>query len=389
MRPLFTWLVVALVLLGARRAQAEPPHPSELVSGSAAHDESRPADAPRLDRSVDIPAVPPEYLEHDGGWIQFAYHPSARERVRPLIELADSIREQLRRELGADVLKHAEVRIAAIAAEMARLAPTDHIGPRTAMAFGNQGLVVMSLASPLEIEPSDLEATFRHQLAHIALDDALKGRSVPTWFHEAFAVDASGQGVGLRAQTMALASLRRQLLPFRHLGIRYPESMPQASIAQAQAVDFVQYLKSRDDGGIGPLIDTIHRTNHFEQALEMTYATDAASLENAWRRDVARRYSFLPIMLAGALVWLLVATGAVIRRSRAARRARREEEAREEALREAEIEEATAQAAEVANDEDGRIHMVIAAPRIKGAKTLPPTLDVPKIEHDGNWHTLH
>jgi len=386
-KSVFRWLAVALSLLVVGPARAAP-QASQRLSGPF-DDQSRPLDAPRLGPSVDVPAVPPEYLEHDGGWIQFAYHPSARERVRPLIEQADDIREQLRKDLGTDVLDHAEVRIAAIAAEIARLAPTEHVGPRTAMAFGDQSLVVMSLASPLQIEPPDLETTFRHQLTHIALDDALEGGTVPTWFHEAYAVDVSGEGTGLRAQTMALASLRRQLLPFRHLGIHYPESMPQASIARAQAVDFVQYLKSRDDAGLGPLMDAVRRTKNFEQALESTYATDTASLENAWRRDVARRYSFLPIMLAGALVWLLVATGAVIRRSRAARRARREEQEREEARREAEIEEATAQAAEAAEVEDGRIRMVIAAPRIKGAKTLPLTPDVPKIEHDGNWHTLH
>lgn len=385
---LLAWLALAVSVLIAAPVWAEAPIGSAGTADGPADDE-RPDDAPWLANDVDVPAIPPEYLKHDGGWIQLAYHPSARERVRPLIERADGIRDQLRKDLGTDVLERAEVRIAAIPAEIARLAPAEHVGPRTAVAFGAQSLIVMSLASPLEVEPTDLETTFRHLLAHLALDDALAGHSVPAWFHEAFAVQVSGQDVGLRAQTMALASLRRQLLPMRHLGVRYPESMPQASIARAQSVDFVQYLKSQDDEGLGMLMDALRRESSFERALEATYGTDAASLENAWRRDVARRYSFLPIMLAGALVWLLVATGAVIRRSRAARRARREEAELEEAQREAEIEEATAQAAEAREEEDDRIRMVIAAPRIKGAKTLPPTPDVPKIEHEGDWHTLH
>ena len=128
--------------------------------------------------------------------------------------------------------------------------------------------------------------------------------------YEAFAIEASGQGVGMRAQTMALASLRRQLLPLRHLGTWYPESMPQSSIARAQAVDFVRYLASHHDEGLGPLMANLRRGRTFDQALEETYASDAATLEHAWRRDVARRFSFLPIILAGALVWLLIATGA-------------------------------------------------------------------------------
>jgi hypothetical protein len=344
-------------------------------SGAASAEPARPRDAPQVAASVEVPPLPPEYLVYDGGWLQLAYHPSARERVRPLIEQADDVRASIRDDLGKDVLEHVNVRVAAVSGELARLAPAEPPAGTSAIAFGEHSLVVLALSSPLSAEPRDLDATLRHLLAHVALDEAAEGTAVPAWLHEAYAVESSGEAETLRAQTMALASLRQELLPLRNLGVDYPESLPHASIARAQAGDFVRFVRDQDERRLGPLVDGFRAKGTLEGAIAHAYGVDVATFEGAWRRDVARRYSFLPIMLGGALVWLLVATFSTLRR---ARRARASEEREEEPAHEVET-TVVHVAPRVVDDSDEPIE-----PRL-----LPMAAEVPKIEHDGRWHTLH
>ena len=48
---------------------------------------------------------------------------------------------------------------------------------------------------------------FRHELAHIALQDATLGHHVPRWFNEGFAIHASGESRYLRWKTLENATL--------------------------------------------------------------------------------------------------------------------------------------------------------------------------------------
>src|SRR5262249_18257305 len=153
----------------------------------------RPYDAPRVDPAAKLPEVPAEYLPHDGGWIHFAYHPSARKRVRALIADAPRARAELAATLGAEVLTSVEVRLAALTAEMARLAPVELPSYAPGVALANQNAIILSVTSPLSLEPSDLDEHFRHELAHLALDDAAHGHPLPRWFHEGFATYAAGE----------------------------------------------------------------------------------------------------------------------------------------------------------------------------------------------------
>jgi len=109
------------------------------------------------------------------------------------------------------------------------------------------------------------------------------------------------------------------------------------------------------------------------------------SLEHEWREDVAKRYTFWPVLCSGTVVWMgvigLFVWGWRKRRARSkatlARWAR--DEAREDDLRRLE--------------ENARIHIVLQ--RAPGPATTPmptaqpPEIDVPRVQHDGTWHTLH
>jgi len=120
------------------------------------------------------------------------------------------------------------------------------------------------------------------------------------------------------------------------------------------------------------------------------------TLEYEWREEIGKRYSFWPVLFSGSLVWagvlLLFVLGFRQRKKRS--RETLERWAREEAF--AELNRARASLA----SSPPRVHIVLPGHEAPTTTPVPPELpamppgpmvdsDVPRIEHDGRWHTLH
>lgn len=384
-------VALVLVLLGvfwgaaaAAEAGGAAPAPTPEVAPAV-------GDAPRVAPGRhSIPAPPGGFNTYDGGWVRFAYEPSARQRVQPLIEAADEVRRELSARLGRPVLARVTVHVGRTPGEMAALAPRGAPPPEYAsgVAYSDLGLVVLTLTPPYATQTHDLVEVFRHELAHVALHDAVGGRPIPRWFNEGFAVHASGESSLLRMRTLWTATLAETLLPLADLERRFPADPTEVEIAYAQAADVVRFLLRRQDAArFAGLVTRLERGEAFEAALTDAYGSDVVTLEREWREDVARRYTFWPVFFSGTTIWAgalgLFAWGYRRRRRRAqetlARWAR--EEAREDAAR------ARARVEVLDDAAPPRLHVVIA----RNALSPPalPDSEVPKVQHEGNWHTLH
>jgi hypothetical protein len=291
---------------------------------------------------------------------------------------------------------------------MQKLAPKGAGYPKYAsgVAYSELGLVLLTEEPRYPGEQLDLVEVFRHELAHIALHDAVLGRDVPRWFNEGFAVHASGEAIASRLSTLWTATLAGNLLPLRDLTNRFPSDATTASVAYAEAADIVRYLLRSDESHrFRSLVERIRSGQSFDQALSDAYSTDLASFEQEWREEVARRYTFWPVFLSGTTIWVvslaLVVWGWRRRKKRNEKTLARwaVEEAAEDARRAAIAAEMLARP----------VHIVLAHGRELGAITgsvvggpsasnpeadqqnrpRPMRPDVPKVEHAGHWHTLH
>ncbi|MEZ4223458.1 MAG: peptidase MA family metallohydrolase [Polyangiaceae bacterium] len=370
--------------------------PAEAEAGTAKSPaprpgEAPPSDAPQLPENLTLPKPPATFNTHDAGWIRFSYLPAVRERVQPLIDEADSIRKDLRVRLGSDVLEDVTVYIARTPGEMATLAPEGAPFPKYAagVAYSDLRLILLTIHPVDPNSRHELSEVFRHELAHVALHQAVGGHHVPRWFNEGFAVFASGESSFPRMQTLWTATLSNELLPLRRMERSFPEDALTASVAYAQAADVVRFLVRRQDRErFTAMVDRVGNGQAFETAMKDAYGVDLAGLEYEWREDVARRYTFWPVLFSGSIIWAfaigLFAWG--FRRRRRRDRATLERWAREEA-REDELRRQLAEAAQGA-----RLHLVLARPKPEeeiDATVLPPESAVPKVEHEGQWHTLH
>jgi len=380
---------------------------SEPAQPPASEVESRreaPSDAPRSHGGVlRLPGIPSGFNSYDGGWITFVYHPSIRERVQPLIADAAAVRTQLTEWLGQPVLSEVRVAVARTPGEMTTLAPPNAPYPDYAagVAYPEIGLVLLTVKPVHPNSQHDIGEVFRHELAHVALEDAVGGRPVPRWFNEGFAVLASGETSFVRMQTLMTATLADTLLTLPQMERTFPADENQANIAYAQAADVVRFLIRREEEHrFRGLVSRLRDGETMDSALLNSYGEESTALEAEWREDVAKRYTFWPVLFSGSLIWAGTLGLFVVGWRRKRRKARamllrweREEVAEDEARR------------RMALRSDAslppRVHIVLAR-AARGTReqtdeipsgvtpmTRIPEAEVPKVEHDGQWHTLH
>ena len=362
-------LAVVMMAMFARAARADEANVTV----------SQPRDVPLVLRAegLKVPAVPATYLTRDLGWIHFAYVPSAHERVAPLIRDAEEIKARLADELGQPVLDKVEVRIARTPEDMATLAPLEAPPPPygSGVAYTELDLVLLTLTAPQTNEGVNLDEVFRHELAHVALEDAVLHHHVPRWFNEGLAIYESDEHPWDRVQSLSTATMYGKLLPLVDLDRSFPEDHVEVSVAYAESGDFVRFLmRKADKNRFAAMIDRVRGGQAFDRALGDAYGSDVRKLEYQWKEELSRKYTYWPVVAGGSLVWVAVIGALVVGYIRRRRRAKatlarwaKEEAAYDAAVRAAQEDDARASFEQIA---------------IKRA-------DLPKIEHDGRWHTLH
>ena len=396
LRPLvLAVLLLVAGLLGSPASQAR----AQLDTAPPTSDGPRglPKDALEIGPNVPLPPAPEGFNTYDGGWLQIAFPPSVRHRVQPLIVEADAFRERMRSVFGHPVLEHVTVRVARTPGEMATLAPPGSPFPKYAegVAYPRLALILLTIEPLHPNSVQDLGEVFHHELAHVALHEALDGRHVPLWLNEGFAIHLSGESQLGRMQTLWTATLAETLLPLAQLDWRFPDDLVQTPIAYAESADVVRHLlRTRYSQRFVAMLRRVRAGQSFENAMNdayglQVYGVGANSLEDEWRREVAKRYSFWPVLLSGSMVWVgalgLFVVGYF--RKRKQQRVTLERWA---------IEEAGEQRPKLRDPAlAGRMHIVLA-PKPATPEALVPEfkkagheVEVPKVEHDGSWHTLH
>lgn len=151
----------------------------------------------------------------------------------------------------------------------------------------------------LRADRDDLYGTLRHELAHLALHEAVKGR-VPLWFDEGYASWAAGEWDRLGVLDLNLAVVRGAIPDLRSLDGALRGSASTADAAYALAVSVVTELARRNpSGSLTPLLQRLEVGEDFEAAVRATTGLTMAQFDTEWRRTIRRRYSLATWLLAG------------------------------------------------------------------------------------------
>jgi hypothetical protein len=175
----------------------------------------------------------------------------------------------------------------------------------------------------LRADAGDVVGTLRHELAHLALHQAVQGR-VPLWFDEGYATMASGQWDLFDRLGLNLAVARGRIPELRALDGELRASAQSADAAYALAATAVMELARRNPtGSLEPLFEQLAAGVRFEDAVIATTGLSLDRFDEAWRKSVRARFGLVTWMV-GTGIWLgmalLVVLGYELRRRRDAPR---------------------------------------------------------------------
>jgi hypothetical protein len=218
----------------------------------------------------------------------------------------------------------------------------------------------------LAVAPGEsLDESFRHGMAHLALDEAAGGGDLPLWLHEGYAIHFGEQRSWARGRALWWAAIRQDLVSLADLDVRLLGPVDPASVEAAQVADLARLLA--DDEHFPRLFGELRAEQPFEAALGAADLANEQALEQRWRQELARGTLLLPGLIVGTALWLVAAALVALRRRKG---------------------------------QTSRAVLPFAGappePRESVAEApfpLPPpqlrTHGVPKISYDGRWHTLH
>lgn len=162
----------------------------------------------------------------------------------------------------------------------------------------------------LRADLPDLPRTLRHEIAHLVLRQAVHTRT-PLWFDEGYAAWASGELERFATLELNLAVASGRLPTLPQLDAMLRSSAATADLAYALAASAVLELSRRQpEGALERVVAGLVPGETFYGVLEQATGLTESGFEEAWHRELRRRYSLLTWVAAGGL-WLLVAVGVI------------------------------------------------------------------------------
>ena len=209
------------------------------------------------------------------------------------------------------------------------LAPDDQrfrewVGPfapewGAAVAFPDSRRIIMQ-GSSAGADAGDPVETFRHELAHLALHEAM-GDLPPRWFDEGYASWAAHEWSREDVLATNLGLIWRGMPTLEQLDQRFAGGTTSAQEAYALAYRAVADLAELGgEKGLEPLLASWKEQRSLERAIRLTYGITLTDFENLWQSKTRRRYGMLALFgnfaLASALLGLVILPLYLARRRR-------------------------------------------------------------------------
>lgn len=198
------------------------------------------------------------------------------------------------------------------------------IGPRVpewgaAVAFPALGRVVLQ-GGRAGRGAGDPRVVLRHELAHLALHEAL-GELPPRWFDEGYASYAAGEWGREELLATNAALVFRRMPSFDSLDARFARGPNEAAAAYALSYRAVAELAALDpERGLTLFFRYWRERERLDPAVRAAYGITLDGFEDRWQSRTRRRYGALAavgdLTVAGVVALLLVLPLYLARRSR-------------------------------------------------------------------------
>ena len=195
------------------------------------------------------------------------------------------------------------------------------------IAIPAERTIVLPVHGRRNRDPRTLVRTLRHELAHIALHDALSPSRIPRWFDEGYARWVAGEWDASAEWRLRLAFAVNRAPPLDSLSLAWPAGAVEADVAYLLATSAVGYLLDQGgEAGLASFLARWRESADMDAAMRRTYGRTLGQFEHDWQRVVRSRYGWALALSHATVFWafaavLLIALYVIRRRRNAVRRA--------------------------------------------------------------------
>jgi len=254
-----------------------------------------------------VGAERPSVWQHlEKGFFSFSFRPEEEKLVHYLLNYTEEAWNRIIDDLGLEWSDQIKVIIASSAADLVEAVPSGRRVPGWAVgtAFPDKKLILIKSPKLIIGGQPYFERVFIHELAHVALEEALGTHRVPRWLHEGFAIREAGEWSISRGTILTRAVLSGSLIPLWRLTEGFPVDEQEVKLAYAESADLVGYLfDTYGNEGFQAIVRAMAGGYEFDRALRTALSISIYELEKGWRRHLKRRYSWVPIITSSLTLW--------------------------------------------------------------------------------------
>lgn len=245
---------------------------------------------------------PEEMVSHTSGKLEFHYPQRYERAAKKLDAIGANSVARAERALGLEDLGRVEVWVLPEVDDYFEVTGAPGNPPKWAvgLSLSGRGVIIVTNGAGPQGQPVELEKTFEHELAHVAIDRARDGQPVPRWFNEGFALMHADEWTPERAEIFARAAGAGALKPFADIERTFPEHSQSAGLAYAQSLQFVMYLRRvHGEAVFADIMSSVRQGVPFDDAFRSAVGQSRAMTEALWRQDAESNLSFWSVLNDG------------------------------------------------------------------------------------------
>jgi hypothetical protein len=164
--------------------------------------------------------------------------------------------------------------------------------------------------------PFDLELTLTHELCHLLLHGYVQSDNLPKWLDEGVSQWASGGMADIinfdGKKLLKQAVISGQYLSLNELAQSFPAEQNSLILAYEESKSIVEYIGEEYGTDKIPLIlKSLHEGDSINAAISRTLSISLSALEQEWRKNLRKRYTWY-YFFTDNLLWILFVFAAVL-----------------------------------------------------------------------------
>jgi len=226
-----------------------------------------------------------------------------------LARVSKSVYDEIVADVGVPPQPGIEIYLAASHEDFLKRQPHGDRAPEWAagLAYPERNLMILKAPRAALFGKINPYRTFRHELAHLTLHQAMEGAPIPRWLDEGLAMYEAKEWTFRTTAVISAVTLKKNFIPLATLNRAFPLDFHEAEVAYAESFSMVAWLMNRfGRKDFQTFIFNLKERRTLSQSSQAAFAMTFYELEKRWHRRLRLRYTWIPVITSTAALWFIM-----------------------------------------------------------------------------------